>query len=100
VLIPNFLHHFDLPTCTAFMRKVHAAMRPGGRAAIVDLVPNPDRVTPPTAAAFSLMMLASTPSGDAYTFAELERISQDAGFARAELAPPEIGIDRLVIAFR
>jgi len=75
-------------------------MRPGGRAAIVDLVPNPDRVTPPTAAAFSLMMLASTPSGDAYTFAELERISQDAGFARAELAPPEIGIDRLVIAFR
>ena len=100
VLIPNFLHHFDLPTCTAFMRKVHAAMSPGGRAAIVDLVPNPDRVTPPTAAAFSLMMLASTPSGDAYTFAELERILQDAGFARVELAPPEIGIDRLVIAFR
>ena len=42
------------------------------------------------------MMLAGTPSGDAYTFAELERISQDAGFARVELAPPEIGIDRLV----
>jgi hypothetical protein len=38
--------------------------------------------------------------GHAYTFAELERISQDAGFARVELAPPEIGIDRLVIAFR
>src|SRR5215468_3785691 len=100
VLIPNFLHHFDLPTCTAFMRKVHGAMSPGGRVAIVDFVPNPDRVTPPTAAAFSLMMLAGTPSGDAYTFAELERISQDAGFARVELAPPEIGIDRLVIAFR
>src|SRR5215470_16517117 len=60
VLIPNFLHHFDLPTCTAFMRKVHGAMSPGGRAAIVDFVPNPDRVTPPTAAAFSLMMLAGT----------------------------------------
>jgi 2-polyprenyl-3-methyl-5-hydroxy-6-metoxy-1,4-benzoquinol methylase len=100
VLIPNFLHHFDLQTCTSFMRKVHAAMSLGGRAAIVDFVPNPDRVTPPTAAAFSLMMLASTPSGDAYTFAELERISKDAGFARVELAPPEIGIDRLVIAFR
>ena len=100
VLIPNFLHHFDLPTCTAFMRKVHAALKPGGRAAIAELVPNPDRVTPPTAAAFSLMMLVTTPTGDAYTFAELESISKNAGFPRVELAPPEIGLDRLVIAYR
>lgn len=100
VLIPNFLHHFDLPTCIAFMRKVHAALKPGGRAAIADLVPNPDRVTPPTAAAFSLMMLVTTPTGDAYTFAELESVSKNAGFQRVELAPPEIGLDRLVIAYR
>ena len=70
VLIPNFLHHFDVPTCTTFMSKVHAALKPGGRAAIAEFVPNPDRVTPPSAAAFSMMMLTSTPSGDAYTFAE------------------------------
>ncbi len=100
VLVPNFLHHFDPPTCTTFMRKVHGALQQGGRAAIVELVPNPDRVTPPTAAAFSMMMLATTPSGDAYTFAELEDISKSAGFARVELAPPEIGIDRLVVAYR
>jgi 2-polyprenyl-3-methyl-5-hydroxy-6-metoxy-1,4-benzoquinol methylase len=100
VLITNFLHHFDPPTCTNFMRKVHGALLPGGRAAIAELVPNPDRVTPPTAAAFSMMMLAATPTGDAYTFAELESISTNAGFARVELAPPEIGLDRLVIAYR
>jgi 2-polyprenyl-3-methyl-5-hydroxy-6-metoxy-1,4-benzoquinol methylase len=100
VLIANFLHHFDPPTCTTFMRKVYAALEPGGRAAIAELVPNGDRVTPPTAAAFSVMMLATTPTGDAYTFAELESISKGAGFARAELAPPEIGLDRLVIAYR
>jgi 2-polyprenyl-3-methyl-5-hydroxy-6-metoxy-1,4-benzoquinol methylase len=100
VLIPNFLHHFDLPTCTAFMRKVHAALNPGGRAAILDFVPNSDRVTPPTPAAFSLIMLATTPAGDAYTFAELERISTDAGFARVFMSPSEIGLDRLVIAYR
>jgi 2-polyprenyl-3-methyl-5-hydroxy-6-metoxy-1,4-benzoquinol methylase len=100
VLIPNFLHHFDQPTCTSFMRKVHAALCPGGRAAIVEFVPNSDRVTPPTAAAFSLMMLVTTPAGDAYTFRDLEDISRDAGFARVELAAPEIGIDRLVIAYR
>jgi len=100
VLITNFLHHFDPPTCTNFMRKVHAALLPGGRAAIAELVPNPDRVSPPTAAAFSMIMLATTPTGDAYTFAELESIARNAGFKRAELAPAEIGLDRLVVAYR
>jgi len=99
-LVTNFLHHFDPPTCTTFMRKVHAALAPGGRAAIAELVPNPDRVTPPTAAAFSMIMLATTPSGDAYTFAELESILKNAGFAKAELASEEIGLDRLIIAQR
>jgi 2-polyprenyl-3-methyl-5-hydroxy-6-metoxy-1,4-benzoquinol methylase len=99
-LVTNFLHHFDPPTCTAFMRKVHAALNPGGRAAIAELVPHPDRVSPPTAAAFSMIMLVTTPSGDAYTFAELEGMCRGAGFARAELAEPQIGVDRLVIAYR
>ena len=100
VLLPNFLHHFDPPTCTTFMRKVHAALAPGGRAAIVEFVPNPDRVTPPAAAAFSMMMLATTPTGDAYTFAELESISKDAGFTRVELVPEPVAISSLVIAYR
>jgi len=100
VLLPNFLHHFDPPTCTTFMRKIHAALQPGGRAAIVDFVPNPDRITPPMPAAFSMMMLATTPSGDAYTYAELESISKDAGFTRVELSPEAAGISSLVIAYR
>ena len=99
-LITNFLHIFDRPTCTAFIRKVHPALNPGGRLAIAEFVPNPDRVSPPTAAAFSMTVLAATPGGDAYTFAELESMSKDAGFARVELAPQEIGINRLVIAYR
>ena len=100
VLITNFLHHFDIPTCTKFLRKVHAALAPGGRAAIVDLVPNEDRITPPTAAAFSMMMLTTTPTGDAYTLKEYEAMSKDAGFARTELTPPIIGLDRLIVAYR
>ena len=100
VLIPNFLHHFDPATCTAFMRKVHAALAPGGRAAIVEFVPNPDRISPPNAAGFSMTMLISTPTGDAYTFAELEDFSKNAGFARVELVPAEIGISRLVVAYK
>lgn len=47
-----------------------------------------------------MMMLATTPKGDAYTLGELEQISKGAGFARVELAPTEIDLDRLVIAYR
>ena len=97
-LITNFLHHFDPPTCTEFLRKVHASLGPGGRAAIVEFIPNPDRVTPPMAAAFSMMMLATTPAGDAYTFAELESMLKKAGFSRVALAEGQLGLDRLVIA--
>ena len=98
VLITNFLHHFDIPTCAKFLRKVHAALAPSGRAAIVDLVPNPDRISPPTAAAFSLMMLATTPTGDAFTLAEYEQMARDAGFTRTEMTPAIVGLDRLIVA--
>ncbi len=79
-LVTNFLHHFDSPTCTTFLKKVHAALKPGGRVAVLEFVPNPDRVSPPVPARFSLAMLAGTPSGDAYTFAELQQQLETAGF--------------------
>jgi 2-polyprenyl-3-methyl-5-hydroxy-6-metoxy-1,4-benzoquinol methylase len=79
-LVTNFLHHFDPPTCTTFLRKVHAALRPGGRVVVLEFVPNPDRVSPPFPARFSLTMLAGTRSGDAYTLAELQAQLQGAGF--------------------
>jgi len=99
-LITNLLHGFDMPTCTKLMRKVHVALGAGGRAAIAEYVPNPDRVSPPIAAAFSLTMLAATSSGDSYTFAELEGMATDAGFMRIELSPAELGRNRLLIAYR
>lgn len=80
VLLTNFLHHFDKPTCVTLLKKIRAAMKPGGRAATLEFVPNDDRVSPPLPAAFSLTMLASTPSGDAYTFSELSSMYAEAGF--------------------
>ena len=80
VLLTNFLHHFDQPTCVGLLKKVRAALRPGGRAATLEFVPNEDRVSPPMPAAFSLTMLTSTESGDAYTLKELTRMYTDAGF--------------------
>ena len=83
VLLTNFLHHFDPPTCEALLRKVHAALNEGGRAITLEFVPNEDRVTPPESASFAIIMLASTPAGDAYTFADLERMFANAGFSKS-----------------
>ena len=59
--------------------------RAGASLAILETMPNEDRVSPPTEAKFSLMMLCSTPAGDAYTFRELEQMCRAAGFGECEL---------------
>ncbi len=100
VLLTNFLHHFDPPTNETLLRKVHAALADGGRAATLEFVPNDDRITPPPAAMFSLVMLVGTPAGDAYTFSELERMCRNAGFTRSELHPLPPTFQTLVLSHK
>jgi ubiquinone/menaquinone biosynthesis C-methylase UbiE len=98
VLLTNFLHHFDPKTCEGLLRKVRGALADGGRAVTLEFVPNPDRVSPPQAAAFSLTMLGGTPGGDAYTFAELETMFRNSGFADSEWRELPPTIERVVIS--
>jgi SAM-dependent methyltransferase len=99
VLLTNFLHHFDAATCVGLLRKVRAALKPGGRAAALEFVPNEDRISPPVPATFSLMMLPTTQSGDAYTFRELEAMYREAGFARVTGQPVPTGPHTMVTGF-
>lgn len=87
VLLTNFLHHFDVPTCVGLLKKVRSALKPGGKAATLEFVPNEDRVSPPMPAAFSMTMLVSTPAGDAYTFSELRGMYAEAGFTDISAHP-------------
>jgi ubiquinone/menaquinone biosynthesis C-methylase UbiE len=98
VLLTNFLHHWDQPTNETLLRKVYAALADGGRAATLEFVPNEDRVTPPDSAGFSLMMLMGTPSGDAYTFSQLEQMFANAGFSRSTMHPLPPSIEQVVIS--
>ncbi|MGB7266182.1 MAG: class I SAM-dependent methyltransferase [Terracidiphilus sp.] len=87
VLLTNFLHHFDKPTNVGLLKKVRAALKPGGRAATLEFVPNEDRVSPPMPAAFAMTMLTTTADGDAYTFAELKAMHDEAGFKAVAAHP-------------
>jgi ubiquinone/menaquinone biosynthesis C-methylase UbiE len=100
VLLTNFLHHFDIPTNETLLRKVQASLNEGGRVATVEFVPNDDRITPPDAAAFSVTMLGGTEGGDAYTFAEIESMFANAGFARSEIQALPASIEQVVISYK
>jgi 2-polyprenyl-3-methyl-5-hydroxy-6-metoxy-1,4-benzoquinol methylase len=84
VLLTNFLHHFDLPACVRLAAKAYTALAPTGRAITLDFIPDRDRISPPSTATFALAMLATTPHGDAYTFAEYQDVFARAGFLRSE----------------
>jgi ubiquinone/menaquinone biosynthesis C-methylase UbiE len=100
VLLTNFLHHFDVPTCERLAAKAFGALAPGGRAITLEFVPNPDRVSPPPTAGFALTMLATTAAGDAYTFAEYEQMFAKAGFARSEFRPLPPTVQQAVVSHK
>ena len=98
VLLTNFLHHFDVPTCVNLLKKVRSALRPCGRVATLEFVPNEDRVSPPTPAAFSMTMLTTTPAGDAYTLSELTAMYHDAGLKNVSCHPIAASPHTIVMA--
>ena len=98
VLVTNFLHHFDAETCTTFMRKVYDSLNPGGKAITLEFIPNEDRISPPGEALFALVMLAATPAGDAYTWPEIKKMCEDAGFTQNEHLPLPPTPQHLVIS--
>jgi len=97
VLLTNFLHHFDYATCVSLLKKVHAALRPGGVAATLDFVPDESRVSPPMPAGFAMTMLTSTVAGDVYPFSELLAMYTEAGFSSVTANPLQMSPETVVL---
>jgi len=98
ILLTNLLHHFDKAGCVALLKRMREALKPGGRVATVEFIPNPDRVSPYLPAIFPMIMLASTPAGDAYTEAEFRAIFEEAGFAQVEFYAMERSPEQVIIS--
>jgi len=99
VLITNFLHHFSEQTCVGFLKKVRAAMQPGGRLLTLEFIPNDDRVTPARAAAFSLNMLLQTRDGDAYIESELLDMLNAAGFTSHRVVAVPNSPEKAIVSY-
>lgn len=99
ILLANFLHHFDPQTCEGLLRKLHPVLNEHGRVITLEFVPNDDRVSP-ASADFSLVMLATTPAGDAYTFRELEAMFSHAGFGQSEMYDVPNSIEHVIVTHK
>jgi len=78
--------------------KVFAALRPGGRIAVRDVVMEPCRTRPVQGALFAVNMLANTASGDTFTFEEYAEDLQAAGFMEPQLRIKDEWMDSVVEA--
>ncbi|MDA8051767.1 MAG: class I SAM-dependent methyltransferase [Rhodospirillales bacterium] len=98
-ILGNIVHSEGEASSRALFARLHRALRPGGRLAIADLVPNEERTGPPAALLFALNMLVNTERGDTFTLSEYTAWLHEAGFARVETVPigPHIGTDASAI---
>jgi ubiquinone/menaquinone biosynthesis C-methylase UbiE len=85
-ILGNILHSEGEASSRALLKKLHAALKPGGKVAIVDMIPNEERTGPPFPVIFALNMLLHTEVGDTYTVAEYRAWLEEAGFKKVETA--------------
>jgi ubiquinone/menaquinone biosynthesis C-methylase UbiE len=98
VLVTNFFHHFDKKANIELMNKSRPSLAPGGRVITLEFVPNPDRVSPPPAAVFPLVMLATTRNGDAYTLTEYREMFEAAGYSSTEAVALEMSPETVLVS--
>lgn len=79
----NIFHDWSDKTCRLLAEKSFAALAPGGRIMLHEILIDDDGTGPLVAAAFSMLMLLGT-RGRQYTFAELRGFLEGAGFVDVE----------------
>jgi precorrin-6B methylase 2 len=78
--------------------KVFAALVPGGRIAIRDILMNDARTGPLSGALFAVNMLVGTKGGGTFTLGELREDLESAGFGRAAVLHQDEGMSSIVVA--
>ncbi|MFD8559032.1 methyltransferase [Streptosporangium canum] len=101
-LLFNLCHGFDGPDNRALLKRVAAALRPGGTVLVLESFADLPEGTPPAAEAFTRafsLNLAVTQGGRIYAFDEIAGWLAEAGFGRIERraldGPSELLIARL-----
>jgi ubiquinone/menaquinone biosynthesis C-methylase UbiE len=84
VLLGHIIHGENEASARKLLGRLRGALKPGGRLAIIDMIPNNERTGPPFPLIFALNMFLHTENGGTYTFAEYSKWLTEAGFSRVE----------------
>jgi len=96
VFLSAVVHSNSPAENAALLRSCAAALKAGGRIAIVDFVMDDDRVTPAGGALFALNMLVATDHGDTFTETEIRGWMTAAGLAAGPRIETEFGTSIVV----
>jgi SAM-dependent methyltransferase len=86
VLLSNVLHDWDVPECRALVRRLAAALPPGGRLLVHDVFLDDDLGGPPPVALYSAALFTLT-EGRAYSAAEYRGWLTEAGLTPRSVVP-------------
>ena len=89
-ILGNIVHSEGEIAAKTLFKRLSAALTPGGRVAIIDMVPNNQRTGPAFPIFFAINMLVNTSDGDTFTRAEYSTWLKQAGFGKVVAA--EIGL--------
>jgi hypothetical protein len=84
-ILGHILHSEGEERSRAVIQKTYAALAPGGTIIIADWLVNDARTAPAHALIFAVNMLVHTTDGDTFSFGEIQRWLQDAGFETVRL---------------
>jgi O-methyltransferase domain/Dimerisation domain len=79
----NIWHDWNFRTCAWLAERAYEALPRGGRIMLHEMLLDDDGVAPATTAAFSMLMLLAT-QGQQFTFSEIKRLLEQAGFRDIE----------------
>ena len=100
VWVSAIVHQHSREHNRVLFAKVYAALKPGGRIAVRDVVMEPSRTEPLDGAMFAVNMLVHTDTGNTFTFDELAEDLRAAGFIEAELRIKDAAMNSVVLAVK
>lgn len=87
VLLFGMLHQEAPAAILDLLRRAHAALNPGGRVYVLDLMTDASRCHPPFSALFAVNMALTTENGWVFSDADILGWMHEAGFARPSCRP-------------
>ena len=81
------LHQEEPAEILAILRRAHAALKPGGRLFVLDMMTDASHASPAFSALFAVNMALTTTNGWVFSDAELKALMAEAGFEPGETRP-------------